>query len=312
MVSFFTRRVVAFIVAGFAFLCLVFTTGCKKQEEAKKQEDQPRQSIRIGLIPEHNIFRQKNRHEPLADYLSQKTGINIELEVLSRHGDIIENFSSLGLDGAFFGSFTGALAHKRLKIEALARPESIDGISTSQGLIFVRKDSGIETAEDMKGKRFAFVDKATTAGWLLPLHYFQKEGVENYSVWFSEIYFTGTHEDAILDVLNKRADVGAAKNTVFERLAGPDSKVLKELLILTRSAPMPANALAVRSNLDSLMKKKLKEALLYMDQDAEGRRVLEKFGAARFIETTEEDYMPVFIFAEHLGLDLTTYDYIND
>jgi ABC-type phosphate/phosphonate transport system substrate-binding protein len=83
-------------------------------------------------------------------------------------------------------------------------------------------------------------------------------------------------------------------------------------MILTRSPDVPANALCVRKNLDELLKRRLKEALLNMDHDEEGRAVLKDFGATRFIATTEEDYAVVFEFAAEIGLDLETYDYIND
>ncbi len=56
------------------------------------------------------------------------------------------------MDGAFLGSFTYALAHAKLGLEVIARPELVDGTSTYHGLIFVRKDSGIKTIKDMKGK----------------------------------------------------------------------------------------------------------------------------------------------------------------
>jgi hypothetical protein len=49
-----------------------------------------------------------------------------------------------------------------------------------------------------------------------------------------------------------------------------------------------------------------------MDQNEEGLEILKRFGAKRFIPTTEEDYAVVFEFAETIGLDLETYDYIND
>jgi phosphonate transport system substrate-binding protein len=164
----------------------------------------------------------------------------------------------------------------------------------------------------MKAKRFAFIDKATTAGWLLPLHFFQTHGVDDHRSWLAESYFAGTHEGAIYDVLEKKADIGAAKNTVFNRLASSDPRVSDELMVLTRSPDVPANALCVRKNLDELLKRRLKEALLNMDHDEEGRAVLKDFGATRFIATTEEDYAVVFEFAAEIGLDLETYDYIND
>jgi len=301
----------------FFVVCLFFLllAGCGEQQENKTNNvpgKSPIEKLKIGLITEHDIFSQKKRYEPLAAYLAQKTDTAIELSILSRYGNIIDNFVANGLDAAFFGSFTGALAIKKLAVQPLARPEYPDGTSTYYGMIFVRKDSGIQNAEDMRGKRFAFVDKATTAGWLLPMHYFKENGIEDYHTFFSETYFTGTHEDAIYDVLRGKADIGSAKNTVFFRLAKSDSKVQEQLKILATSPEVPANALAVRKDLDESLKRKLKNALLQMDQDAEGQKVLHDFGARRFLATTENDYAPVFDYANKIGFDLATYDYINE
>ena len=293
-------------------LFLACLSGCDNQQEVVSKDSKPEKTIKIGLIPEIDIFSQKNRYKPLAKYLQDKLGIGVELKVLSRYGNIIDNFVSEDLDGAFFGSFTGALALKKLGVNFLARPEDKDGVSTYFGMVFVRKDSHIKTAKDMKGKRFAFVDRATTAGWLLPIHFFRKLGIKDYRHWFSETYFTGTHDDAIYDVLNKKADVGAAKNTVFYKLAELDSRITNDLEILSTSQHVPENGLAVRPGLDELLVTELKRTLITMDQDPEGKEVLARFGAARFIETTSADYKVVFDFAEHIGLDLGKYQYVNN
>ena len=47
-------------------------------------------------------------------------------------------------------------------------------------------------------------------------------------------------------MLNKKADIGAAKNTVFQRLAKVDPRIMKELVVLKRSPNVPENALARR------------------------------------------------------------------
>jgi len=303
-----------YLLAGFLSVLLfaVSVISCRNQEEKISVNSQPQQTIQIGLIPEHDLFEQKKRYKPLAAYLSKKTGINIELKVLCIYGNIIDNFNALGLDGAFFGSFTAALAFEKLDIEALARPEFSDGTSTYHGLIFVGKDSGIKNAADMRGKRFVFVDKATTAGWLLPLYYFKTNGIEDYRSFFRETYFAGTHEGAIFDVLGKMADIGAAKNTVFYRMANTDPRILNELTILAKSPDVPANGLIVRKYLAAPIKYKLKEALLDMDRDEEGKEVLKILGVARFIETTKEDFKPVYEYAAQIGLDLKNYDYSSD
>lgn len=302
------------IILMMLFLLLLFTISCSEQssDAPPTYESSSQKKFYLGLIPEQDIFSQKARYTPLARYISEKADINVELKSLSRYGNIIENFIAGQLDGAFLGSFTGALAIKTIGVEPIARPVWLDGTSTYYGMIFVRKDSGIKTAADMRGKRFAFVDKATTAGWLLPLNYFQEIGIEDYPAWFGETYFAGTHVDVIYDVLNGTADIGAAKNTVFYRLAAKDRRLFDELHILTESPKVPANTLAVRKDLDAALKIKLRNILLEMDHDEKGKEILREFEARKFIETTEKDYEPVFIYADKVKLDLKKYDYRND
>jgi len=298
-------------------LCLAVLIGCS---EAKRENNPTtatqtvgvRPSLTIGLIPERNIFKQLDRYEPLADYLSKRIGADIQLKVLTRYGNIIDNFVSAGLDGAFLGSFTYTLAHAKLGIEPVARPETVEGISTYYGMIMVRRDGGIKTAQDMKGKTFAFVDKATTAGYLLPLAYFKENGIDDYRTFLRETYFAGTHEAAIYDLLNKKADICAAKDTVFTSLAARDRRLTTELVILARSPDVPENGLALRKDFDGTIKNELKKTLLDMDKDPEGRDVLKKFGARKFIETTNGDYTSVYKYAKEIGLNLSTYNYRNE
>ncbi len=295
-------------------LLLAAAGGCKQAEQPlvqKAPEPKKERKLLIGLIPEQSLFKQMDRYEPLARYLSRKTGVAVELTILPRYGNIISNFVSAGLDGAFFGSFTYTLAHAKLGVEVLVRPEDIEGVSTYHGLLFVRRDSGITNADQMAGKRFAFVDKATTAGYLLPLAYFQRSG-KDYRTLLREFYFTGTHEDAIYDVLNGKADIGAAKNTVFNRLARSDRRLREELLVLAESPEVPENALAVRKDLDRPLRAQLQDALLAMDGDPEGAKVLKTFGARRFILTRNSDYGAVYQYAEQIHLNLATYEYLND
>jgi phosphonate transport system substrate-binding protein len=295
-----------------AIACLLALLACSRQEPPLPAKKPSTKKLLIGLIPERNIFKQLERYEPLKVYLERKTGTKIKLKILPRYGNIIDNFKSSDMDGAFFGSFTYTLAHAKVGVEALARPVALDNTSTYYGMIFVRKDSRIRTARDMKGKRFAFVDKATTAGYLLPLEYFHDNGILNYNEYLKEAYFTGTHEDAIYDVLNGKADIGAAKNTVFQRLAREDPRIGKELVVLRRSPEVPENALALRKDIDPVLRSRLKETFLNMRLDPEGKKVLEHFGAQRFIETRNEEYDVIVKYARDIHLNLSTYDYKND
>jgi phosphonate transport system substrate-binding protein len=263
--------------------------------------------IVIGLLPEMNIFRQKERFEPLEEYLTRKLGIPVQFTILARYSNIIDRFTADRLDGAFFGSFTGAIAIRKLGVVPLARPVNEDRTSTYQGYLFVRRDGGITSVSAMKGKRMAFVDKATTAGYLFPLAWLKENGIPSPEGFFGEQFFTGSHDAAVSAVLNGKADIGAAKNTVYEQLRKEDPRVDQELVILARSALVPSNGLCVRKDLDPSVRKALQEALLGLGRDPGGKQVLSSMGAIGFIETTIQDYTPVFELARSAGLDISTY-----
>lgn len=267
--------------------------------------------LTIGLIPEQNVFKQQERYKPLGDYITKKTGMKIKFTVLSRYGNIIDRFTSEKMDGAFFGSFTGALAITRLGVEPIARPVNLDGSSTYSGYIFVRNDSVIRNVQDMKGKKIAFVEKATTAGYIYPLAYLKENGVTSLEGYFKELYFAGSHDAAVNAVLEKKADIGCAKNSMFDRVAKKNPAVKAELKVLSSSPHVPSNGLAVRKDLNADIKKKLKDALINMANDAEGIAVLKKFEALKFIPTSKEDYRPVFDMAKKAGIDIAIYKYVN-
>jgi phosphonate transport system substrate-binding protein len=266
----------------------------------------------IGLIPEQNVFLQMKRYEPVGEYIRERIGVKIRFSILSRYGNIIDRFKSGNLNGAFWGSFTGALAIQQLGIEPMVRPLWLDGTSTYHGFVFVRKDSGIKGVGDMKGKTIAFVERATMAGYVFPMAYFRENGVGDMNTFFKEHYFAGSHDATITAVLDKKVDIGCAKNTIFDLVAERDPRVKEEIRILAESPKVPSNGLGMTPNLDPDVRKQLADTLLRMDETPAGRKVLAEFGAIRFLPTTKKDYAPLFDIAEKAGINLKEYEYVNE
>jgi phosphonate transport system substrate-binding protein len=293
-----------------AFLILVLVTFIvffSLPPEAGAREE----NLVIGLLPEMNVFKQRQRFEPLAAYLSEQMGIEVKLTILSSYGQIIEKIATGEVDGAFLGSFTAALAISQLGAVPLARPINMDGTSTYYGQIFIRKDNSIKTVADMKGKSLALVERATTAGYIFPLAWLKRQGIDDFSTYFSEYFFTGSHDAAIDAVLNNKADVGSAKNTIYERMRKSNPRIDNELFILASSPRVPSNGLCIGANLAPQFIEQLKDLLLNLHNDQKGVEVLKKLGAKRFVETGLEDYRPVFDMAKEAGLELQKYDYKN-
>lgn len=288
----------------------------------------------IATIPERNIIRQEERYRPLVDYLSRKLGtkVKINLRHLSSYEDIVDEFIQGRVNAAFFGSFVYALTRAKVGVEAIVRPVK-NGVSQYRGLIFCRKDSGIRDWRDLKGRSFAMI-KATTAGELFPKMFFKNHDVVDLANYLGEIHYVGSHDVSILKVLNGEIEAGAAKDLIYEKLAKEDPRIESEMMILAQSSPVPENALVVRRNIDFVcfnchqeigtewskkpysgeglsinLKEKLKEILLRLPETAEGREVLQQFGADRFVETTHNHYHGLYEMIGNLGIDLKDYPY---
>ncbi len=267
------------------------------------------EEILIGLMPEENIFTQMDRHRPLAAYLTKKLGTKVRFTILSRYGDVLDRFMSRKMDGAFFGVFTSVLAMEQLDAEPIVHPVNLDGSSTAQSYIFVRKDSNIVSVEDMKGKKIAFVDKATVTGYLYALAFLKERGVQDLKTYFRDVSFTGSHGSTIYAVLDGRADIGTAKSKIFHQLVKKDHSINEELTILAKSREFPDTTLFLRKDLPSAKRLQIRDILLNMDKDAEGVEVLKKLESMMFIGAKKSDFQPFFEIAQKAGITVKTYKY---
>ena len=79
-------------------------------------------------------------------------------------------------------------------------------------------------------------------------------------------------------------------------------------MILVRSPEAPTDGLAVHPQVPGKVREQLKSGLLTLMQTAEGRSVLDTFGAREFIATGDSDYATLYDMIREVGVDLLTFD----
>ncbi len=263
-------------------------------------------TLHIALVPEKNVFEQKRRYSYITEYLASRLGFAVEIDLMTSYGEICENFANDQEEAGFFGSYSYTLTHAKVPLEPLARPLLLDGHSTYRGYLFVRRDSNIKTVADMRGKTLALVDKATTAGYIFPRFFFKNHGIAALNDHFSRIVYAGSHDAAAWAVYIGEAQVGAAKNHVFRDLCAEHPDFEKEMLVLAESPDVPSNAFSVRADLNPALKLRLQSLLLTMHENPEGAEALHRFGASRFVATTDADYESLYRMVRELAIDLKT------
>lgn len=242
------------------------------------------------------------------EYLSNALDMNFRIKLLDSYGSIHEELKNGNIDGAFFGSFNYVIARARTDIEPLVRPVDSSGNSVYRGTIFTRRDSGISAdVKGWRGKRIALVHEVTTAGYIFPRWYLKRHGVKDFEKYFRKITFTGSHDAAILSVMKGQADIGAAKDLIYNGLLAHNPAMRSELVIIANSIEVPSNSLCVRGGLDKNVKDRLKKTLLSLHEDPEGKKALAALGAGKFTGTTDAEYSSLRQMASEVGIDIKTY-----
>jgi phosphonate transport system substrate-binding protein len=206
--------------------------------------------------------REKNdaTYRPLAQHLAQKLGRAVELRTVDTWEGLAKSLANGETDIALMGPWGYVLANHVAGAQVVSTIE-YDGKPEYFAIIVTHPDSGIKTMADLKGKTFAFGDKGSTSGYLIPLHHFMTQGIDP-DKYFSKVLYT-KHQAIETQVAAGQLDAGADYNR--NRNAMIEQGLIKpeRSKIIWQSAPLPNDAFAVSKALfqDKMLVAKLQAAL---------------------------------------------------
>lgn len=167
--------------------------------------------LRIGLDGSENEADQIRNTQCVADGLKAATGVSeVKLFASPNYNGVIQGLLGGTIDIASMGAASyAAIALKDDKaVDPILTYTGSDGSSGYYSIMVARKDSGIKTLADLKGKKIGFADPDSTSGYLVPNVALPKEIGMPVKQYFSETGFGGGHENLVLAVLDKKFDAG--------------------------------------------------------------------------------------------------------
>jgi phosphonate transport system substrate-binding protein len=133
-------------------------------------------------------------------------------------------------------------------------------------MIVTHPDSGLNSIDDLlgpkgKGRSFAFGDKGSTSGYLIPVHEFQKRGIDP-EKHFARVLYT-KHQAIQTQVTAGQLDAGADYNRNRDAMISQGMITAARSKVIWQSAPLPNDAFAVSAVLakDVAFVKRLQAAL---------------------------------------------------
>lgn len=233
--------------------------------------------FRIGVLGGENAQDRMTSNECLRAYTEELLGVPTKVFTPADYDGVIQGLLGGSIDMAWLGASAYAKTYLTdpEAVEVVLVKTNLDGSFAYHSIGMARKDSGIKSLEDMKGKKFGFGDPNSTSGYLIPsieIPAITGATMDN-GVYFSEVVFTGGHEQTIVAVVNGDVDAGVTwadgqgnwedgYNSGALRKAVDSGIVdMNDLVEIWKSKPIPEGPIVLRKALPADVKTKMVELL---------------------------------------------------
>lgn len=263
--------------------------------------DWPKQLV-MAVTPSNIPTELFKASEAFSAELGRKLGMPIKVYMPTDYVGVVEALRNRTADMAFVHPAGYVFASREAKAQIVA-VDVWHGKTSYTSRIFVRKDSGLKALEDLRGKTIAFIDPASTSGYVYPMVMLIKKGLvknRDPKTFFRDAMFAGTHEAALLALLNGSVDAVASFDLAAQQYL-KDKERIEKLTYIAETEPIPEAGMAVREGLDPALVKKIHDALMAFNAP-QYRPILKDFyGIDGFAPAKDSDYNSVREAIDLLG-----------
>ena len=287
------------LLALFSFIFVFSIVGCTTKTETKKEE----KVIKMGFVPLKNSEKLVEDLKPISDYLSERLGVKVEAFTASNYIGVVEGLGSGSVDFGIIPPFSSLLAQKQSSAKPILTSKGKTGKPGYTAELYVRKDSGIKSLQDVKGKKVAFVDPSSSSGYIYPGAMLVEAGL-NLDKDIS-YQFSGGHDKSLQLLLNKDVDVIATFDGVEDRYAKDFPQAKTDIQKLATSDMIPGVMVTTSGKMDKELQEKLEKALRDIEKDPKMKEMFTKmFSITGFTDVDQDAYKKVEATAKVMNVDL--------
>lgn len=266
------------LAAGLAAWCLAICSGPAAAATPA--------SYTLGVVPQFEQRKLFAIWKPIADELSRRSGLNIQLVVTLT----VSEFETAIDKGTF--DFVYANPYHILRVrEVQGYIPLVRDEEALRGILAVRRDSPLKDIKALAGKTLAVPSpNAIGASLLLRAELERLHGVH------VAMLNAKTHSSVYLHVLNGLAEAGGG---VQKTLAEQPAAMQSQLRVLYTTREMPSHPVAAHPRIPAEARERLRQAFLDMSATPAGKALLAEVPMPKAVAASLDDYLPM----RHWGLD---------
>lgn len=290
----------SFVVLSLSVMAL----SCTSKKGELGTESNP---IKLFFTPSVDAKVMEDSTTAFKAYLEKLTPYKYQVSVPQSYVAVVEAFGTKRADIAAINTFGYILAHDKYGAEARLTVIR-HGLATYQAQFLAKSSGPIKSISDFKGKKMAFVDAASTSGYLLPLKMLKDKGID-----ISDTVFAGKHDNVVSMIYQGQVDGGATFYSPPEGKEIQDARRLvktqypdveDKIKIVDLSDSIPNDPIIFRKEMPEEMKAKVTEAFVAFVKSPEGKEAFGKIYSVTDLKTaTDKDYDSVREMLKALGKD---------
>lgn len=259
-------------------------------------------TVTIGFNPAENAEVVETKSKTFAEFYKKQTGMDVKTFIATDYTALIEALRSGRIDFAFLPPFSFVKAEEMADAKVLMKTVRKGKAIFYSGII-VRADKGINKIEDLKGKNIAWVDPASSSGYIIPAAALKTKKKIDADKFFGKQVYAGSHDALVLAVLNGTVDAGATFVNDTEGKDGAWHQFLKtpeeqkKIKMVFVSDPIPGDTMATTNKFAKTHKElvdKTVKMMLSMNQSEEGKQILKDlYRIDAMVPATSKEYQPL-------------------
>lgn len=244
--------------------------------------------VKIGVAAMLTPQKTLPVYNELIHYIGKKMDVNVDMVFTKDYRSMNNMVKNKEVIAAFVCSGAYVNGKDEWGMKLIAAPVH-EGETNYYSNIIVNKESNYKTLNDLEGRKFAFTDPESNTGKLVPSYELLKINKKP-ETFFSEIIYTGSHDNSIEAVAKNIVDGAAVDNLIWDYLNSNNSMFTHNTKIIQKIGPFSTPPLVTYPDMDTEVIDEIKEILLTMHTDLEGYRILKKIQIDKFVLIPDSAY----------------------
>lgn len=232
----------------------------------------PLSPIKLGIFPRYNATMTHQFFQPMGEYLSQQLGRPVEIVTAKDFAQFWQGVREKRFDLVHFNQLHYIESHADAGYNVILMNEEF-GRDRLAGAFAVRKDSGIKTLQDLKGKRVLFGgDKTAMIAYVVNTHSLRLAGLKAGDY---EELFGKNPINATLAAFHKRVDAaGVGDVSLMGQMLQKEGVDVEQMTLIGVGEALPHLPWAVNPALPVDLRDKIQQLLAGLKQTDAGKQIL--------------------------------------